>query len=260
MNPRDPKVLFVSGAIGIVGGLLLWGRLFPAPAVPPPLLSNPGPAPGPAPAPAASSSGAAPLPGGPMPAATTGLTSYLSDTFFRKVSELAAHMRSRGANVSGEDILAVLLAESDVNPSAKNKISFCAGLNQICVLSKVGWGGTLADYLALPAEQQIAFVQRYFDNVNNYPAFVDYGSLYLANFSPAFFAPPSAKIWNGHFPIMYPRSHPSYPANSGVDFGDKGFIEVADMAKFVRAQVVRRTAKWAELRMRLERATPLASV
>jgi hypothetical protein len=160
--------------------------------------------------------------------------------------DLAAYMRSRGANIQGEDLLAVFLAESDVKPFIANSIG-CAGLNQICKLAGVGWTGTREQYLALPGEQQLAYVKRYFDNVNRYPAMRDYGSLYLANFSPAFLGKPD------NF-VMYPASHKSYPLNRGVDFGGKGYIEVADMAKFVRRATLGSPAKWAELRMRLANA------
>lgn len=203
------------------------------------------------------------LPGGPLPAATTGLTSRLSNLFFQRVNELAAYMRSRGANLTGEDILAVLVPESGVNPARPNSIR-CLGLNQICPklvpkldpertsgLRAVGFQGSQAEYLALPAEEQLQYVKRYFDNVNRYPALRDYGTLYLANFSPAFLGKPD------NF-VMYPKSHSSYPLNAGVDFGAKGYIEVADMAKFVKKTLMGQLPFWNELRMRLQQASAVA--
>jgi hypothetical protein len=186
------------------------------------------------------------LPSGPLPAGTTGLTNYLSDAFFRAVEALAAHMRSRGATITGEDLLAIFLAESGVGPHVGNSIG-CMGLNQICNLKSVGWTGTGAEYLSLPGEQQIAFVQRYFDNVNRYPAIRDFGSLYLANFNPGHMGKPDSFV-------LYRAGDSAYADNRGVDFGNKGFIEIADMAKFVAQAVNRNPAKWNELRMRLQRA------
>ena len=244
MKIAKPTLLAGTGIAAIVG-LLVWrSRNETAPwftlggGTPP---AAPG---------KATSPGGVTLPSGPLPAGTTAATSYLSDAFFREISNLAIYFRSRGASVTGEDLLAVFLAESGVGPHIKNSIG-CAGLNQICNLKGVGWTGTLAEYLALPGEQQLAFVRRYFDNVNRYPAIRDFGSLYLANFSPAFLGKPDDFV-------MYPSTHPSYPLNRGVDFGNKGFIEIADMAKFVRAATVRSPAKWNELRMRLQRASGIA--
>lgn len=238
LRDYDPKVLFGLGALSVLGLLALS-------SAPAPLLQIPGPAPGPQPN--------APLPGGPLPSGTTALTGYLSTAFFQALNNLAAYFRSKGANINAEDLAAVFLAESGVKPSQPNSIR-CAGLNQICKLSNVGWGGTVEQYLALPGEEQLKYVQRYFDNVNKYPQIRDYGSLYLANFSPAFMGKPD------NF-VMYPASHASYALNRGVDFGGKGYIEVADMAKFVRAATLANPAKWAELRMRIaSAATPSGNV
>lgn len=248
MNYRDPKFLFGAGVLGVFALLALTDK-------PAALLFNPGPAPGPEPGPGP----AGELPGGPLPSATTGLTSRLSNLFFQRVNELAAYMRSRGSNITGEDILAVLVPESGVDPARPNSIR-CLGLNQICPklvpakdpervsgLRAVGFQGSQAEYLALPAEEQLRYVKAYFDNVNRYPAFRDYGTLYLANFSPAFLGKPD------NF-VMYPRSHPSYAGNAGVDTGNKGYIEVADMAKFVKRTLLSRKQFWDELRMRLQQA------
>ncbi len=245
MDYRDPKVLFGLGVLGVFALLALTD----APSA---LLFNPGPSPGPMPP-------AGALPGGPLPTATTGLTSRLSNLFFQRVNELAAYMRSRGATITGEDILAVLVPESGVDPARPNSIR-CLGLNQICPklksafdpervsgLRAVGFKGSQSEYLALPAEEQLQYVKAYFDNVNQYRAFRDYGTLYLANFSPAFLGKPD------NF-VMYPSSHPSYPLNAGVDHGPKGYIEVADMAKFVKRTLMARKSFWDELRMRLANA------
>lgn len=214
------------------------------------------------------SKGAGPLPGGPLPPSSTSLTSRLSNLFFQRVNELAAYMRSRGATVTGEDILAVFVAESGVNPAIANSIG-CLGLNQICPtltpkhdpervsgLRKVGFQGSRTEYLALPAEQQLQYVKAFFDNVNAYRAIRNYGSLYLANFSPAFLGKPDGFV-------MYrdpkrggtgPMDH-AYTANAGVDTGNKGYIEVADMARFVKNTLLRRKAFWDELRMRLHQVS-----
>ncbi len=250
--------------LGALGALAL-GLLLVRDA---PLLTKPTP-PGPA----------GPLPGGPLPKGTTALTSYLSDAFFRRILDLSAYFRSKGANVQDEDLVAVLFVESGgLHADAVNPKSGCVGLNQICPtnynllqdparvsgLRAVGWTGTREDYLKLTPEDQLTYVQRYFDNQGKYHQMTDYGMLYLVNFSPAFFAPPSAALWKGRYPIMYAASDPhqvkdgvtlpnTYDLNASIDLNPKkGFIELADMAKFVaRATQGVNKPKWDELRLRL---------
>jgi len=190
---------------------------------------------------------------GPTPQFTgvTKLTSYLQDAFFKALLDVEAHFQSKGAKVTGDDLLMMFLAESDCNPSIANSIG-CAGLNQICNLKGVGFTQGVQAYIALPGDQQLVFVQRYFDNVNRYPAMVDVGSLYLANFSPAFLGRPD------NFVMYREGVDKAYAANRGVDFGKKGFIEVADMAKFMRASAARQPAKFTELRARLGQARAVA--
>lgn len=225
-----------------------------------------------------------PLPGGPLPQETTKLTSYLSNLFFRRVIELEAYFRSRGASITAEELLAVFFVESGgVRADIANSIK-CLGLNQICPtinpkddpervsgLRAVGFQGSVADYLALAPEDQLLYVRRYFDTKNVYKAIQDYGSLYLVNFSPAFLAPPSGgSPWFGRYPIMYQDParggdkplDKAYTLNAGVDTGNKGYIELADMAKFVKRAVEdkRNQPKWNELRMRLQREREKGSV
>lgn len=201
------------------------------------------------------------LPGGPLPVGTTSLTSYLGNDFFTGVRDLGAYFRSRGSSIKDEDLIAVFMAESGVHASVPNRQNgVCLGLNQICPkfaashdpervsgLRAVGFQGSLADYSRLSEAQQLKFVRGYFDNVNQYPAIRNYGSLYLANFNPGHMGKPD------NF-VLYRRGDSAYGPNASVDFGNKGFIEVADMARFVERSVNANRAKWNELRMRLQQA------
>lgn len=170
----------------------------------------------------------------------TSLTSYLPDDFFTVLFDMVARFQAKGAHVSAHDMLVMFLAESDCDSRIANSIG-CAGLNQICNLRGVGFTGGVAAYIALPPAEQLHYVERYFDNVNRYPMMRDVGSLYLTNFSPAFLGKPD------NF-IMYRAGiDKAYAANKGVDFGNKGYIEVADMAKFMNAAAKRKQAKLNEL-------------
>lgn len=192
-----------------------------------------------------------PAPVSPPFTGITKLTSYLHDAFFTAVASLESYFQSKGSKITGDDLLMMFLAESDCNPSIANSIG-CAGLNQICNLRAVGWALGVQAYIKLPADEQLVYVKKYFDNVNRYPAMVDVGSLYLANFSPAFLGKPD------NFVMYRDGVDKAYAANRGVDFGKKGFIEVADMAKFMRASAARQPAKFTELRARLGHARSIA--
>lgn len=222
-------------------------------------------------------------PAGPLPSGTpaTGITSgvtgtaNLSDTFFRRVEDLAQHFRSKGATINSKDLLAMMLVESNCDPSVGNPIG-CMGLNQICNLRKVGWTGTGQQYLALSAEEQLTYVQRFFDDGNHYQAIRDYGSLYLANFNPGNMGKPDNFVLyriNPNGPAVnasdsewktwlsthsQPPNQDVYGLNRGVDFGKKGFIEIADMARFVKNGVTGKSKKWGELLFRLNNVVGVA--
>lgn len=93
-------------------------------------------------------------------------TSDLSGQFMVDVSAMAARLRTIGANVSGEDLLAVWNGESGISPKARNPAGAGAyGLNQLYgapMLAAVGWAGTVDDYLSLSAEAQLPCVERYY--------------------------------------------------------------------------------------------------
>jgi len=230
------------------------------------------------------------LPAGPLPAGTTGLTSYLPEAFFVGISAMGDHFRSRGATITDEDLLAILMAESGIRADVPNRVNkVCLGLNQICPklaarrpdgtpldlervsgLRAVGFQGSLTDYSALSETAQLPFVQKYFDNVNNYRAMRNVGSLYLANFSPAFLGKPEEFVMYRPEGITHDflksPSNPTgffgsnfYNDNATVDKPRKGFIQVSDMAKFpIRSVSGDNAAKWNELRMRLQRVAGVA--
>ena len=94
-----------------------------------------------------------------------GYTQDLSPAFFVGVVNMAARMRTLGADVTGEDLLAVWNGESGIGASVGGKNpdgSIDRGLNQLHDLSFVGWKDTPEAYLALSAEQQLPWVERYY--------------------------------------------------------------------------------------------------
>jgi len=225
------------------------------------------------------SSPAGGLPSGPLPKGTTSLTSYLPDAFFVGIHAMGERFRSRGATITDEDIIAILMAESGLHANIPNRVNgVCVGLNQICPkldaahdpgrtsgLRAVGFQGTLAEYSALSETAQLPFVQAYFDNVGNAKALRSVGSLYLANFSPAFLGNPDDFVMYRPEGITHGKTFfgpKYYNDNASVDSNPrKGFITVGDMSKFAIAAVSgKNAAKWNELRMRLRNANGGAAI
>lgn len=179
------------------------------------------------------------------------LTARLSDSFFRGVDQMASDFQGRGAHITAEDFLAVFLAESDCNPAIANSLGF-AGLNQMGANERkaVGFTGSLKDYLALSAVDQLVYVRRFFEgNVRDfahgsYAALTDYGRLYLMNFTPAYLLKPDDFV-------ISKMGENIYKYNRQIDAANKGYINVADMGGFVRRRVASNQALWAELRARL---------
>lgn len=258
MNFRDPKVLFGLGTVALFGLLSLSG------GDPAPFMFKPGPG---------DMAGPLPVPGSFQPTSGTRLTSHLSDNFFRGVLALAADYRARGAGITGEDVLGVLNAESGISPSAKNRLSSCAGMNQICgSLSAVGFTGSLSQYLALTAEQQFPFVRRFFDNVirGRYALLTNMGRMYLLNFNPGNLGQPDTfHLYDKS--ASDPNCRTAYCQNAAsLDPEGKGFIAVSDMDKFVRRSLAANGPNapkgtpafsyWRELRGRIQAVGGSAAV
>ena len=174
------------------------------------------------------------------------LTRHLDERFFQGVAQMAADYRSRGASISAMDLLAVFLGESGVHPDAMNASSGCAGLNQICDLRGVGWSGTRQEYLRLTAAEQLPYVRAFFDQKPMH-ALRDAGSLYLANFNPGHLGQPDGFV-------LYQAGSTQYAQNAILDNPGgpkKGYIEVADMKRYMDYVVRNHADYWRELSARM---------
>lgn len=185
-------------------------------------------------------------------AAGTSLTSDLSPAFFRGVRAMAERMRAKGATIDGDDLLAVWNAESGIKASVPNAAGAAYyGLNQMgkTQLRAAGFNGTPAEYMALPAEDQLPFVERYYTNATGgrLDLLKDSAHLYVANFLPAYLprvvADPSF--------VLADRAndpHGFYRWNTSLDTDGDGTIVLADMKRAIgNAQ---RTDRWIEARRR----------
>lgn len=190
-------------------------------------------------------------PAPPASAQVTVLTKHLSDSFLRAVIHMGDDFRAKGSNLSGEDFMAVFLAEASTFPWAKNNLGY-AGLNAMGANERkaVGFTGTIDDWIKLSADEQLPYVRRFFEGntrdfaKGDYRALTGYGKLYLMNFTPAYLLKPDDYV-------ISRRGQPIYENNKGVDAGSKGYIEVADMGRFVERRLSQEPARWNEIRARM---------
>lgn len=183
------------------------------------------------------------------------LTAHLSDRFFVAAIALAAELRALGARIDVRDLLAVWLAESGIRADLPNAAGApFYGLNQLGLpmhARMVRWLGTAADYLGLDAADQVPYVGRYYKGIGSPSRLVDAGSLYLANFLPAFLAhtndPEFVLAEKGEKDV-----HGWYRWNASLDMDKDGKIQVRDLAAAVEAAKRARAPYWAEVLARLE--------
>lgn len=218
--------------------------------------------------------GAAPAP--------THLSAHLSRGFFQKVIAMTERFNAKGASLRPDNFLSVWLFESGIRPAQGNALNApYFGINMMGreELKHVGFPGSPSEYMALSAEDQLPYVERFYDlNVRsfgkgNYAILNSVGALYLMNFLPALIshageesyvlafrakdapavtAPEAdwrAYMKRGHYPEGEKTMW--YAWNRGLDFDRKGFIEVVDLTKAVGHGQRNAGAYWLEVRRRL---------
>jgi hypothetical protein len=186
----------------------------------------------------------------------------LSDAFIVGVAQMARDFRALGAKVSGEDFLAVWMSESGCNPHCQGQgckgptapFADFGGLNMMNTQSRegVGFPGTVADWVALEAEEQLPFVRKFYERDvaafcgGNFGCLRDLGSLYLMNFTPAFMAHAGDPSF-----VIAGKDGPNaviFRDNAGIS-RDGATITVGDMAPFAMRGA--HGARWAELQARI---------
>lgn len=80
----------------------------------------------------------------------------LSDEFYNKVVQIAKRL-----NCNPDDLMAVMNAESGLNPAAKNQKSSATGLIQFIESTAKSLGTTTAELKKMSAEQQLVYVEKY---------------------------------------------------------------------------------------------------
>jgi hypothetical protein len=183
-------------------------------------------------------------------------TSELSPEFFRAVAEVARRMQLRGADVTGEDVLAVLNGETGVRPKATlmntdGLLDYgMNGMHGPATLRSVGWKGTPDEYLALDALGQLPYVERYFQKAipsNAWPYVKGARSLYASNAWPSYFAiRPSAFDVDSY--VIARQGKGAY--YSGFALTEPGVNYAADIDKWIAKRQVQEGNRWIEIRER----------
>jgi hypothetical protein len=185
----------------------------------------------------------------------TSKTAHLSPGFFYGVKALADTFNARGASVSGEDFLAVWLAESGIQSNIPNRAGFpYYGLNQMGVseMRASGFQGSPEEWMSLTPEQQLPYVKRFYER--NIKAFFgdDYtklrggaGQLYAINFLPAF-SPRAEDPDSG----LTQRGEKYYDSNVSLDVDRDGVITGRDLTAAVERAKAGRATYWNEVRAR----------
>lgn len=180
------------------------------------------------------------------------LTADLSPAFFRGVRAMAERMKAKGAAIDGDDLLAVWNAESGIRASRPNAAGAAYyGLNQMgtAQLRAAGFNGSPVEYMALPAEEQLPFVERYYTNATGgrLDLLRDSAHLYVANFLPAYLP----RVVDDPAFVLADRDddpHGFYRWNTSLDTDGDGTIVLADMKRAIGA--AQRSDRWLEARRR----------
>jgi Transglutaminase-like superfamily len=196
--------------------------------------------------------------------AATSLTSAIPDAFLVDLLTWVKGLRDQGARVTALDFLTVWQGESGINPASKNVYGY-AGLNGMGPNERkaVGFTGTIDDWTALSALDQLQFVKGYYniDARGKWPLLTDAGALYLLNYHPAdighagdpsFVLARKDPTDDGSQAWAMAHKGNDYAANKGLDFGGKGWIEVGDMSKWVFMVQHQNASKMSELAARVQ--------
>lgn len=125
----------------------------------------------------------------------------LGANFYQKLVDIASE-----TGMKPEDILAVMVSESGINPQAHNPHGGATGLVQVMpyVLSGLGFKGTEDDFAKLSGEDQLPYVKRLIQGnmkLNGGP-FTSAAQYYVANFWPVGLKLPGVRQGNPNTPIV----------------------------------------------------------
>lgn len=154
--------------------------------------------------------------------------SRLTDTFL-----LAAHAMCQRLNMSMPDLLVTSASEAGLDPAAHNP-GGATGMIQIMNLPGVGFHEGWQAFAALSPEGQLPYIERYFAPYAG-ARLKTHERIHQALFLPATLGDGSdpdlvlcrrgGTRWGG-------LEAKAYSGNQGLDYGNKGYITVQDLATF----------------------------
>lgn len=162
-------------------------------------------------------------------------------SFWPKLAEVCSRLRCKD-----EDMLAVMMSESGVNPMARNNNGNAVGLIQFmpATLSALGFLGGPDAMQRLSATEQLAWVERYFKG-HATQGLDSAARIYLFTFTPALGSIPESRQDTY---VICGRLGPRavyYKANEILDRDKNGHITVGDLKR--RCEEVKTSAAWAKL-------------
>jgi hypothetical protein len=163
------------------------------------------------------------------------LVAVSDQDFMSKVEQVSTKY-----NLKTEDLLAVMYAESRLDPSIVNPNGGATGLIQFMPKTAESLGTTTAALRMMSRSAQMDYVDKYFESVKLPKTGVDRGTLYSYIFLPGFARQGRAVLASA----TDPATAKYYNANKGLDVVEPfGVITTADLAaktsKFATASFVR---------------------
>jgi hypothetical protein len=206
---------------------------------------------------------------GELAAVSSANSADVTMSFLRATAELARRLRLRGADLTGEDLLSVWYGESGILADSYGPPAHRAsheppagassnadglwdyglnGLHGPAGLRAVGWRGTPEEYLALSAEQQLPYVERFYTlavPASAWPYVHGARSLYAINAWPGYYAArPSAFLQDDY--VIARRGKGAY--YSAFDFAGNGTNTPADIDRWIALRTT--GPRWEEIRER----------
>ena len=199
--------------------------------------------------------------------------------FYQKLVQMTSEL-----GMSPEDLLAVMLTESGIDPAAKNPGSNASGLIQFMpfTLKSVGWQGTPEEFRQLSGSEQLVYIQRYIKSVmrmNNGQPFKTAYQYYIANLWPVGLKLPGVqqndpsatileenpatvtiddKVWSKKYKdiginILASTETKAYLSNRGLGSGN-GAITVGDL--MARMEKNKRQSRYLEVAQNIKNMKP----
>ncbi len=174
------------------------------------------------------------------------LTDDLPDQFFSDMLDIAGRLQ-----LEALDLLGVMMAESSVKANAHNAGSDASGLIQFLpsTLQHLGWTGSTQAFRQLSADDQLPYVERYFQ------PYTHYNLNSAARVYQVVFLPSSLSLGSSMDTVIVQQggiNSSAYPGNRGLDTDNDGAITVGELQQAIERHQT--SPRWQEIAARLNDA------